>query len=272
MNPPSISIVTPSYNQAAYLEGTLRSVLEQDYPKLEFIVIDGGSTDGSIEIIRKYAKHLSYWVSEPDRGQSHAINKGLSRSTGEIWAWVNSDDRLLPGALERVAEAWAVGKPDDVAWVGGCRRVLADGMLLNEIWPKNLVVEEVADWLVNNFYQPAVFMRRSAVEQAMGLDEKLDYCMDLHLWIKLARLGRLQKVPHLLAEATIQADAKTQAGRPEAMAETGVLLTEEGYPEQAKRYLAAHLRRAMTKAAQAHHPNFAGRIREALRRVKRRVC
>ena len=94
---PAISIVTPSYNQAAFLEATIQSILSQNYPRLQYLVIDGGSTEGSIDIIRKYAASLDYWVSEKDRGQSHAINKGLARCTGEIFNWINSDDLLMPG-------------------------------------------------------------------------------------------------------------------------------------------------------------------------------
>ena len=103
---PRITIVTISYNQAEFLEETLRSVIEQDYPNLEYIVIDGGSTDGSVEIIRKYSDEIDYWISEPDSGQSAAINKGFARATGELGTWINSDDVLIPGALQRIGKAW----------------------------------------------------------------------------------------------------------------------------------------------------------------------
>ena len=127
---PLIAIVTPSYNQAQFLEEAILSVVNQDYPNLEYIVIDGGSTDGSVDIIRKYEDRLAYWVSEPDRGQAHAINKGFAKADGEIFNWLNSDDCLLPGAVRRVVETRR-RYPTAVAWVGGCHRIRPDGRILN---------------------------------------------------------------------------------------------------------------------------------------------
>jgi len=121
---PKISIVTPNYNYGQFLEETIRSVLLQGYPNLEYIIIDGGSTDNSIEIIKKYEKWLAYWISEPDRGQSHAINKGLKMASGEWFNWINSDDLLMPHALKTLIKISQIAK--DAQWISGARLELAE--------------------------------------------------------------------------------------------------------------------------------------------------
>ena len=127
---PLVSIVTPSYNQAIYLEDTLRSVLNQDYPRIEYIVIDGGSTDGSQEIIQRYADRLAYWTSEPDSGQADAINKGLRRTTGEIVAWLNSDDMYMADAVQEAVEALDASPEAGMVYADGLM-VDAGGCLLD---------------------------------------------------------------------------------------------------------------------------------------------
>jgi len=177
---PSISIVTPSYNQGQYLEETICSVLDQKYPNLQYIIIDGGSTDNSVEIIKKYEKHLSYWVSEKDKGQTHAINKGIARCTGEVFGYINSDDLLLPKSLERVAATWNEG----FAWqVGWCKYLEQGG----SDWP--YVVRDIgrkADWFLDNpIPQQSSFFARSIFEQIGLFREDLHFCFDYEYWMRM---------------------------------------------------------------------------------------
>jgi len=179
---PKISIVTPSYNQAQYLEETIRSVLMQGYPNLEYIIIDGGSTDGSTEIIKNYESKISYWVSEMDHGQPHAINKGFSNATGEIMAWINSDDYYAPGAFKIIADTF---KKNNTAWVAGkCYTVELDG----SIKPENEKPEEkIKNWFVRSLYaQPGIFWRRVLWEKTDKIDESLQYSFDYELWLQFA--------------------------------------------------------------------------------------
>lgn len=182
---PRISLVTPSFNQAAYLEETIRSVLLQGYPDLEHLVIDGGSTDGSVDIVRKYAPWIHYWVSEPDRGQSHALAKGLARATGTWFNWINSDDYLQPGALAALVTAAEAPGTEAVA-VSGRTASLRGTQLFGDYaahlapgWP---------DCLFNlRVNQPGSLLRLSAVQQAGGVREDLHLVMDLDLWLRLLR-------------------------------------------------------------------------------------
>ncbi|MBN2547924.1 MAG: glycosyltransferase [Anaerolineales bacterium] len=187
---PLVSIMTPSFNQGQFLEQTICSVLEQDYPQIEYLIIDGGSTDGSLEIIRRYADRLAQWVSEPDRGQSHAINKGLQRARGDILGWLNSDDLLLPGTVSRVVQAFRSHPDVDVVY-GRLERIDAQGRLVpTPILPKDRVTFNqslvIGECVVN---QPGSFWRRSATEKVGCLDENLIYAMDYEYWIRLALAG-----------------------------------------------------------------------------------
>lgn len=177
---PRITVVTPSFNQAQYLEQTIRSVLDQDYPSLEYVVIDGGSTDGSVEVIRRYSDRLAWWVSEKDNGQSHAINKGFARATGDVYGYINSDDILYPGALEAVAKTYAAGAKWVVGWV---QTIEADG----GEWPQ--LPEKMtspSDWFVRNpIPQQASFWAADLWKQFGPFREDLRYTFDYEYWLRL---------------------------------------------------------------------------------------
>jgi glycosyltransferase involved in cell wall biosynthesis len=214
---PRISIVTPSFNQAQFLERTIRSVLDQGYPELEYLVMDGGSTDGSIEIIRRYADRLTYWTSGPDAGQAAAINAGWRMAQGEIIAWQNSDDVYLPGALQVVGQAF-LDHPEAVLVYGQTLRVDPDGRSLGTMG--SAFRHRILLYSHQLIPLPSAFFRRSAVEAVGLLDESLDYSMDLDLFLRLAPIAPPLMLQLTLAEATIHADAKTTRDRAIAAAET----------------------------------------------------
>lgn len=189
---PKISVVVPSFNQARFLESTLCSIIDQKYPNLELIVIDGGSTDGSIEIIKKYEKHLAYWVSEPDGGQTKGLIKGFSRCTGEVQCWVNSDDLLERNSLREVAEYFQRYLHIDAVY-GDALWVDIDGSPLREQReiPFNRFI-----WLYAYNYIPgmSMFWRRSVYEKVGGLNPEFDLAMDADLWIRFSDVGRIGHV------------------------------------------------------------------------------
>ena len=224
---PKISVVMVSFNQAAFLEEGLRSVLEQGYPNLEFIVIDGNSTDGSGGILERYRPRLSVLVIESDRGQSDGLNKGFARATGDILTWVNSDDLLEPGALFRVAQAFATPGVDMVA--GGCRQIglSRDEIILNHhnrlpfgiqiALPLGLLLEMDRFWLTGSFfYQPEVFFSRDIWKRSGGkLRTDLNYILDYDLWVRMAAAGaHIIHIPEFLACSRTHDQQKTTVGMP----------------------------------------------------------
>jgi glycosyltransferase involved in cell wall biosynthesis len=205
---PLVTIITPSYNQAAFLEKTITSILQQDYPEIEYMVVDGGSNDGSVQIIEKYKDRLAWWVSEKDSGQAEAINKGFVRAKGEYVAWINSDDYLMPGAVTAAVHALQENPQDSFVY-GNVRVVDISGSILNSL--------KYADWGLSDLMtfhiigQPAVFIRRSALEQTGYLDTSYHYLLDHHLWLRLAAIGEIRYIPQLWASAHYHEDCKNQA-------------------------------------------------------------
>jgi len=208
---PKISIVTPSYNQGQFLEETIRSVLLQGYPNLEYIIIDGGSQDNSVEIIRKYEPFLAYWISEPDAGQTNAINKGIRHSSGQIFAWLNSDDYYLPDTLFYIGRACR-DHPFDLCY-GQCEFVNFQGEYLYD-WPyfQNLDLTTV---IANNYIpQPSCFLNMQLVQESGLLNEGFQYAFDYEYWLRLLLKGaKITSIPMLFSKYRLHDSSKTQSSR-----------------------------------------------------------
>jgi glycosyltransferase involved in cell wall biosynthesis len=204
------TIITPSFNQAAYVERTLRSVLEQGYDDLEYLVVDGGSTDGAADIIASYADRLAWWVSEPDDGQTDALNKALRRASGDVVGYVNSDDYLLPGAL---AEAAAVLERTGASWMAGaCRFVNGGSDEVDHVWRPVLPQGRRFSWMQQPWSvpQPATFWRRELFDRYGGFREDLHYVFDTEFMLRLAYAGELPALTEReLAVRYLHAEAKS---------------------------------------------------------------
>jgi len=189
---PRISIVTPSYNQVAFLEETIQSILSQNYPNLEYIVIDGDSTDGSLDIIQKYADHLAYWVSEPDRGQSHAINKGFEKCTGDIVTFCNSDDIYFPGTFQHVADLWGQWQ-DYGALIGAFQYMDEHSQLVGVPRPPKLTHPGPIDLTLSppgtyRLHQVSTFFNRRALDDVgRWVREDMKYVLDRELLYRVLR-------------------------------------------------------------------------------------
>jgi hypothetical protein len=203
-----VSIITPSFNQAGFLEHTIQSVLKQDHSPLEYCVVDGSSTDGSVEIIRRYADRLDWWVSERDAGQAEAINKGLARARGEIVAWLNSDDLYLPGAVSQAAAAFQADPELGMVFADAIA-IDTHGRPLNTLASGDWGLAELARFRI--LCQPAVFMRRSILEEAGQLDPTYHFLLDHQFWLRLACRAPVRHIPALWAAARYHPDAKNVA-------------------------------------------------------------
>lgn len=238
---PTISIVTCSFQQGRYLEQAIRSVIDQGYPALEYIVIDGGSTDGSAEIIKRHAPALAYWVSEPDRGQTDALIKGFKRSNGDILGWLCSDDVLLPGALAAVGEFFAA-HPEAMAVYGDALWIDAEGRLLR---PKKEMGFNRFVLLHDHNYipQPSMFWRRALYDTVNGLNPEFDLAMDADLWARFSARTRIAHMPRYLACMRFYPEQKTRSRRAEGRREDGAI-RGRAHPFAARTFTSALLRMA----------------------------
>jgi glycosyltransferase involved in cell wall biosynthesis len=220
---PSISLVTCSYQQAKFLDATLQSVITQKYPALEYRVIDGNSTDGSVAILQRHEHELTSWVSEPDDGQTDALIKGFAQSTGEVMGWLCSDDLLLPGALHAVGRYFAA-HPNVLAVYGDALWIDEHGNLLR---PKKEIPFNRFIFLYDHNYvpQPSMFWRRSLYDAVGGLNRHFNLAMDGDLWARFAEHGHIAHMAQYLSCMRFYNAQKTRALRPKAQAENISLRT-----------------------------------------------
>ena len=246
---PKISVVTPSFNQAKYLDQTIQSVLAQNYPNLEWIVVDGGSKDGSVDLIKKYEKHFSWWVSEKDRCHPHALNKGLEHATGEIFCFVNSDDLLEPGALHYVARAFT----PEVNWVVGWAKYFDNS---GDEWvygPQRC--DRAIDWILHNpIPQISSFWRTSSFKQIGPFTEKYLWSFDYEYWLRLFFIAKWKPVyvRRCLGDFRLHGESKTCA-KPE-----NYIPDNKGLAEEYSKFLTAGQKKQLVvelkkkKAKQSH--------------------
>ena len=202
-----VSIVTPSFNQADFLEATIRSVLGQDYPNLEYIVVDGGSTDGSVEIVRHYSDRLAWWVSEKDKGQTDAINKGFSHAKGDILAWLNSDDTYEPGAITEAVE-FLHSRPEVGMVYGDANFIDKNGHIIGRFPAAQTNYKLLRRGYVH-IQQQASFWRASLWKQVGPLDPSFYFAMDYDLWVRLARITVFQYMPRCWANFRLHSSSKS---------------------------------------------------------------
>jgi glycosyltransferase involved in cell wall biosynthesis len=227
-NLPLVSILTPSFNQGTFIADAIESVLSQDYPHIEYLVVDGGSRDSTLDVLRRYNRRVR-WLSEPDAGQADAINKGIALTRGDILAWLNSDDVYTPGAVSRAVEeilthpaaALVYGQAEEIDQAGAVTR------LYTHVGPFDLQrLIHCLDFIV----QPATFFRRTAFMAVGGLDASLHYCLDYDLWIKLGLRYPVCYIPEVLARSRVYPETKTATGGLERLTEIERMIGRYGRP------------------------------------------
>lgn len=206
---PLVSIITPSYNQSEYLEETIRSVLDQKYPNFEYIIVDGGSTDRSVEIIRKYARQLAKWVSEKDCGQTDAINKGFSFASGDVLSWLNSDDTLLPNAVEEAVQH-LVDHPRIGLVYGDANYINENGRVIGKFPSAQTSLQRLRRGYVH-IPQQSSFFRKAIWDLVGPLDPSFYFAMDYDLWIRIAEQAEIRYIPRVWSNFRLHSDAKTIA-------------------------------------------------------------
>jgi len=220
---PLVSIVTPSYNKATFIEETILSVKNQTYPHIEHLVIDGGSTDGTLDILRKYSDSLT-WISEPDKGQADAINKGWKMAKGEILAYLNADDTYMPWAVE-TAVKFLNDDPDVGMLYGECNIIDENGKVIGRFGAEDFELKKIiCDRCI--VPQPAAFLRRAVLDKVGYLNTSLYMAMDLELWIRISMRFKVKYVPHVLANFRLSPSAKTSSETPRFSRDRFAILDE----------------------------------------------
>jgi glycosyltransferase involved in cell wall biosynthesis len=222
------TIVTPSYNQGKFIEATIESVLSQKEVALEYLVFDGGSQDNTIDVIKRYASQIDYWESQPDKGQTNAINKGFARATGDILGWVNSDDVLTSGALARAADIFEAIREADVVY-GDSSYMTKAGVVFRTKKAEPFSIKRLRqrDFLL----QPSTFFRKRIYEKVGQLDERYQYCMDYEYWLRMAESGaKFVYVKSILSHMRYHKDAKSVGAILLSLEEEKFLKLEYGYP------------------------------------------
>ncbi|HEX8429497.1 glycosyltransferase family 2 protein [Hymenobacter sp.] len=244
---PFISIITPSYNQGQYLEETIRSIIAQNYPNYELIIVDAGSTDNTLDVIRLYEPWITYWVSEKDRGQSHAIQKGLVQVKGDIVNWINSDDLVAPGAFYRIAAEFDLTRYDVIC--GRCDYFTGDITQLDMRGMRMKVEETVGDTInFQQINQPSTFFKASVLKE-LGVDEQFRYTMDLDLWFRYLLIAGQERIllsDNLFSYFRLHETSKTVAEGSHFVQDTQKVLYNILYSVEQAPVLLASVRRTIS--------------------------